>query len=233
MSFSETLLSSMKWNRGIKIHSKEAPLFPLPVRNFENFLNNLQMWVKWLLTKHISEQRRPVILKSPKSRMLFPPIFMLSDVWWCADEAAGLMALCPLAMAILLEQEQEQAGSLKSSQEALIKGSPWRSSAEGSTLTYNHHGGTRLKSGRSYWWLTYKVTAFLLRLQKPYANTVTKRRALIDHLGVLQGSHCQCLGLKTIWTKFLLYVIWMSVSSSKWVLERESPKQTTIKTLQT
>ncbi|KAL1263079.1 hypothetical protein QQF64_005818 [Cirrhinus molitorella] len=43
----------------------------------------------------------------------------------CADEAAGgggLMALCPLAMAVLLEREQ--AGSLRSSQEALIKGSP-------------------------------------------------------------------------------------------------------------
>lgn len=64
-------------------------------------------------------------MKSPKSGMLFPPIFMLSDVWRCADEAAGgrgLMAPCPLAMAVLLEQEQE--GSLRSSQEALIKGSP-------------------------------------------------------------------------------------------------------------
>ncbi|RXN27769.1 hypothetical protein ROHU_019778 [Labeo rohita] len=41
------------------------------------------------------------------------------------NEAAGgrgLMAPCPLAMAVLLEQEQE--GSLRSSQEALIKGSP-------------------------------------------------------------------------------------------------------------
>ncbi len=191
LSFPETLLSSMKWNSGIKTHSKEAPLFPLPFRNFENFLNNLQMRVKWLLTKHISEQRRPVILKSPKSGMLFPPIFMLSDVWWCADKAAGgggLMALCPLAMAVLLEREQ--AGSLKSSQEALIKGSPWMSSVEGSTLTYTRHGGTQLKSGRrSYWWLTYKVTAFLLRLQMSYANTVTKRREPIDHFGVLQGSH--------------------------------------------
>ncbi len=64
------------------------------------------------------------------------------------------------------------------------------SSAEGSTLTYNRHGSTQLKSGRrSYWWLTYKVTAFLLRLQMRYANTVTKRRELIDHFGVLQGSH--------------------------------------------
>lgn len=49
-------------------------------------------------------------------------------------------------------------------------------SAEGSALTYNCHGGTQLKSGRgSYWWLTYKVTAFLLLLQKHFANIVTKR----------------------------------------------------------
>lgn len=114
-----------------------------------------------LLTKYISEQRRPVILKSPKSGMLFPPIFMLSDVWRCADKAADLESWwhCPLAMSVLLEWKQ--AGSLRSSQEALIKGSPWKSSAEGSTHTYNRHGGTQLKSSRGSYCLPTSVTKAL------------------------------------------------------------------------
>lgn len=44
-SFPETL-NSMKWNHTVKTHSTEVPLYSLPVRNFQNLLNNLQMSLK-------------------------------------------------------------------------------------------------------------------------------------------------------------------------------------------